>query len=1000
MGSRGLVSARRMPPLGGRRALPRVARLLLLLLCLPGLPLPPGAASPCLEQCKCYLSTLLCQEPNTVRSLAQLRSLENFTDIVVENQDGLTNLTLQDLKNPRELKNLTIWRTQLQFVSSDAFRASPNLTHVNLAYNQLRFLSWRLFHHLHLQELVLTGNPLRCTCGLRWLQLWQESRPAESGNQSLDCVAEDQKAIPLAGMSIEGCDVPRVWIEYSQAPVGQGEAVNLTCHFRGEPWPTVRWEVPDVGASYHIDGEASPGGRAGGGGSTRPETTLRIQNTTLDFNLQNITCRAENEAGLSEEVARLNVTFPAVIHCLEEKVDLHHMCIPFSVDGNPSPSIRWRFDGRDLVETEYVHTTILRADDYGNSTVVHGCLNLNRPTHFSNGNYTLLVSNPLGSDSRTIYQKFMDVPESFPEEHMIGTGLGRSAGPAGCLGGVPGRVASLPAPPTSRARGCHLAEGSKEPSLGFGNWRVDSLGGAEGRLAEASPGPERRPLASREPIHLPTQWAGSFQVGGLDEGPSPPPCVSICPPALEGGREGRSQGGADSERGQLPGLAAAGRLSPGNLAGQVRFTGTETRLWAPRHSAPTQAMALMVLPPPPDENSSASGEPVETPEEHTFGISVAVVLAVCACVFLSVMMIVLNKCGQHSKFGMSRSAVLAQEDDLAMSLQFMNLGSSSSPPSSAESKLDAPKPNCIENPQYFSNTCVHHIKRKDIVLKWELGEGAFGKVFLAECYNLSPTQEKMLVAVKSLKEATESARLDFQREAELLTVLQHEHVVTFYGVCTDGEPLIMLFEYMKHGDLNRFLRSHGPDAKILDNGNGPSFGQLSLSQMLQIATQIASGMVYLASLHFVHRDLATRNCLVGHELVVKIGDFGMSRDIYSTDYYRVGGRTMLPIRWMPPESILYRKFTTESDIWSFGVVLWEIFTYGKQPWYQLSNAEAIECITQGRELERPRTCPAEIYDVMQSCWQREPQQRQSMRDVHSRLQALAKAPSVYLDILS
>ncbi|NWZ98355.1 NTRK1 factor, partial [Nesospiza acunhae] len=209
---------------------------------------------------------------------------------------------------------------------------------------------------------------------------------------------------------------------------------------------------------------------------------------------------------------------------------------------------------------------------------------------------------------------------------------------------------------------------------------------------------------------------------------------------------------------------------------------------------------------PGTRNSSLEG-PVETTDEHTFGVSVAVALAVFACLSLSVMLILLNKCGRRSKFGINRSAVLAQEDDLAMSLHFMNLGSS--PLSSAESKLEGLKSNFIENPQYFCNACVHHVQRRDIVLKWELGEGAFGKVFLAECYNLLPEQEKMLVAVKALKEVTESARLDFQREAELLTVLQHEHIVKFYGVCTEGEPLFMVFEYMKHGDLNRFLRWDG-----------------------------------------------------------------------------------------------------------------------------------------------------------------------------------------------
>ncbi|KAF0031761.1 hypothetical protein F2P81_016316 [Scophthalmus maximus] len=390
----------------------------------------------------------------------------------------------------------------------------------------------------------------------------------------------------------------------------------------------------------------------------------------------------------------------------------------------------------------------------------------------------------------------------------------------------------------------------------------------------------------------------------------------------------------------------------------------------------------------------------ENPESRVFVVSVASGLAVFACTFLLITVLVINKCGQQSKFGIHRSSVLGTEDDLAVSLRFMNFGTS--PPSSDE---DSGLSSFVENPQYFcgiikdKDMCVQHIKRQDIVLKWELGEGAFGKVYLAECANLSPDSDKMLVAIKTLKDANESTRQDFQREAELLTVLQHQHIVRFYGVCTDGEPLAMVFEYMRHGDLNRFLRAHGPDARILEETKMPPLGQLTLPQMLQIAAQIASGMVYLASLHFVHRDLATRNCLVGEGLVVKIGDFGMSRDIYSTDYYRVGGRTMLPIRWMPPESIMYRKFTTESDIWSFGVVLWEIFTYGKQPWYQLSNSEAIECITQGRELERPRTCPKEVYMLMQGCWQREPQQRMVIKDIHSRLLALVKNPPVYLDIL-
>ncbi|XP_030598933.1 neurotrophic tyrosine kinase, receptor, type 2b [Archocentrus centrarchus] len=393
-------------------------------------------------------------------------------------------------------------------------------------------------------------------------------------------------------------------------------------------------------------------------------------------------------------------------------------------------------------------------------------------------------------------------------------------------------------------------------------------------------------------------------------------------------------------------------------------------------------------------------------------VAVYVVVGIAGVALIGcVLMVIILKYGRNSKFGIKgSSSVISNDDDSASPLHHVSNGNNT--PSSSEMGPDAviigmTKIPVIENPQYFrnsgsmlkSNTFVQHIKRHNIVLKRELGEGAFGKVFLAECYNLTPDQEKIHVAVKTLKEASESGRADFYREAELLTNLQHEHIVTFYGVCVESDPLIMVFEYMKHGDLNKFLRSHGPDAVLMADGQHSILVELTQSQMLHIAQQIAAGMVYLASQHFVHRDLATRNCLVGENLLVKIGDFGMSRDVYSSDYYRVGGHTMLPIRWMPPESIMYRRFTTESDVWSLGVVLWEIFTYGKQPWYQLSNNEVIECITQGRVLQRPRTCPKEVYDLMLGCWQREPYMRLNIKEIHSTLQSLAKASPVYLDIL-
>ncbi|KAK2176110.1 hypothetical protein NP493_682g00005 [Ridgeia piscesae] len=314
----------------------------------------------------------------------------------------------------------------------------------------------------------------------------------------------------------------------------------------------------------------------------------------------------------------------------------------------------------------------------------------------------------------------------------------------------------------------------------------------------------------------------------------------------------------------------------------------------------------------------------------------------------------------------------------------------------------------VENQNYFrrvqhvgSSAAIRHIPSEKIHFIRLLGEGAFARVYLGLCEGLTPGDDLSMVAIKHLQESCFEDQLrDFDHEAELLASLQHDHIVAFYGISRDSQPMMMIFEYLENGDLNKFLRSHGPDAEFTGKTSG-EVKILTVPELLHVASHIAMGMAYLASQHFVHRDLATRNCLVGTQLIVKIGDFGMSRDVYSTDYYRVGGHTtMLPVRWMPPESILYRTFTVESDVWSYGVVLWEIFSYGKQPWYELSNHEVIQQVQTGRFLECPRFCQEEIYKIMLGCWKRQPADRLTMKHIVSIMRSIQQEQPLYIECIA
>lgn len=274
---------------------------------------------------------------------------------------------------------------------------------------------------------------------------------------------------------------------------------------------------------------------------------------------------------------------------------------------------------------------------------------------------------------------------------------------------------------------------------------------------------------------------------------------------------------------------------------------------------------------------------------------------------------------------------------------------------------------------------LKELSRDDIIYIRDLGQGRFGLVVQAEIK--SSNEVGHTVAIKVLKDGvTPEIRAEFFREATLMNSFDHPNIVRLLGVCIEQDPLCMVFEFMELGDLNNYLRQNTSNAQ---NQLG---APLTAQQLVGMAVDVAAGLHYLSQNHFVHRDLATRNCLINSKFRVKISDFGLSQDVYTKDYFRLGDSELLPIRWMPPEAILYAKFTLQSDVWSFGVVLWEIFTFGMQPYFTLTNEEVVQHIRSGNVLNCPNICPEDIYDLMMDCWAMNPDQRPTAGELHRALQ--------------
>lgn len=267
--------------------------------------------------------------------------------------------------------------------------------------------------------------------------------------------------------------------------------------------------------------------------------------------------------------------------------------------------------------------------------------------------------------------------------------------------------------------------------------------------------------------------------------------------------------------------------------------------------------------------------------------------------------------------------------------------------------------------------------RDHIVINRKLGEGAFGTVYGGEAF----INDKgwIAVAVKTLKiGATIEEKLDFLSEAEMMKKFDHKNIVQLVGVCTSGEPVYTVMEFMLYGDLKTYLlgRRH-----LVNHRDREKSDEVSDQRLTNIALDVARGLSYLAELKYVHRDLACRNCLVNACRTVKIADFGMCRPMFDSDYYRFNKRGMLPVRWMAPESLIDGIFTPTSDIWSYGVLLYEIITFGSFPYQGLSNNQVLDYVKGFNTLAVPSGCKPQLASLLLKCWSRKPQDRPSASEI-------------------
>uniref|UniRef100_A0A8C1S8Z3 receptor protein-tyrosine kinase n=1 Tax=Cyprinus carpio TaxID=7962 RepID=A0A8C1S8Z3_CYPCA len=287
-------------------------------------------------------------------------------------------------------------------------------------------------------------------------------------------------------------------------------------------------------------------------------------------------------------------------------------------------------------------------------------------------------------------------------------------------------------------------------------------------------------------------------------------------------------------------------------------------------------------------------------------------------------------------------------------------------------------PHTYEDPNTAVLKFASEIHPSHVTKQKVIGAGEFGEVYRGILK--APGRKETAVAIKTLKPGyTEKQRQDFLGEASIMGQFSHQNIIRLEGVVTKFKHAMIVTEYMENGALDKYLKDH--------DGEMPSF------QLVGMLRGIAAGMKYLSDMSYVHRDLAARNILVNSNLECKVSDFGLSRvleDEPEGTYTTSGGK--IPIRWTAPEAIAYRKFTSASDVWSFGIVMWEVMAFGERPYWDMSNHEVMKAINEAFRLPAPMDCPSAVYQLMLQCWLQDRSKRPRFGDIVSILDKLLKSP--------